>query len=185
MRIRTAHRAPQPRAPAKSPHPSIVADDVLFRIPHPEATHGLWVGRFYYLMKNYRRIFLPGNYALRVKRSKTGLGLFTEEPIKRGACIIEYKGRPVSEKEQYEDRGKYLFWTGKDTMINGNIPGNTARYINHSCAPNCEVDIRKRRIYVFALRNIKSGEELNYDYDTEYFEQHIKPKGCLCKKCTN
>lgn len=134
-------------------------------------------------MKKIRRVFTPGTYALRVGRSQSGLGLFAEEAIPRGACIIEYIGRPVSEKEQEENLGKYLFWTGRKTMIDGNIKENKARYINHSCAPNCEVDLRKQRIYVFAKRNIKKGEELNYDYDTEYFEMHIKPKGCRCQKC--
>jgi|SRR3989344_7820634 len=134
-------------------------------------------------MKKSRRIFTPGNYALQVQRSPTGRGLFTNDAIRKGACIIEYRGRPVSEKEQYENRGKYLFWTGKNTMIDGNIPGNKARYVNHSCAPNCEVDIRNQRIYLFAIQDIKAGTELNYDYDTEYFDQHIKPKGCLCQKC--
>ena len=134
-------------------------------------------------MKKIKRTFAPGGYALRVGRSLAGRGVFAEEAIPRGACIIEYKGRPVSDKEQYENRGKYLFWTGKDTMIDGNIPENTARFINHSCAPNCEIDLYRRRVYVFARRAIKAGEELNYDYDTEYFEQHIKPKGCRCTKC--
>jgi SET domain-containing protein len=128
--------------------------------------------------------FQPGPYLLRVARSRTGRGIFTESFIPKGSCIIEYLGRPVTEKEQYENRGKYLFWTSDTTMIDGNIKENTAKYINHSCIPNCEVDIYKKRIYVFAKRNIKVGEELHYDYDTEYFEQHIKPKGCLCHKCS-
>ena len=134
-------------------------------------------------MKKIKRIFKPQKCALRVKRSRTGLGMFAEETIPRGVCIIEYIGRPASKVEQKANRGKYLFWTSRNTMIDGNIRENKARYINHSCAPNCEIDIRNKRIYVFAKRNIKAGEELNYDYDTEYFEMHIKPKGCLCKKC--
>ncbi|MDO8624021.1 MAG: SET domain-containing protein-lysine N-methyltransferase [bacterium] len=134
-------------------------------------------------MKKIRRVFIPQKYPLQVRRSRTGRGVFTEAEIPRGACIIEYTGRPVGKKEQYENKGKYFFWTSSKTMIDGNIAGNTARYINHSCAPNCEVDLKKRRIYIFAKRKIKAGEELAYDYDTEYFEQHIKPKGCLCAKC--
>jgi SET domain-containing protein len=130
-----------------------------------------------------RRRFTPGGYALRVGRSQTGRGVFALEPIPKGACVIEYIGRPVSEKEQYENRGKYLFWTGRGSMIDGNVPGNTAKYINHSCAPNCEIDLKTKRIYIFALRKIKAGEELTYDYDTEYFDEHIKPRGCRCSKC--
>lgn len=121
-------------------------------------------------------------YAVRVKRSASGKGLFAAEAIPKGARIIEYTGRKVSEAEQYRDNGKYLFWAGKNLMINGNIPSNTARYINHSCVPNCEADGPEGRVYIWALRNIKAGEELTYDYGEEYFERHIKPKGCRCPK---
>lgn len=133
-------------------------------------------------MKKIRRRFLVQDFKLKVKRSVTGRGLFTVETIPRGACIIEYTGRKLSIKEQ-EKSGKYFFWTSSKAMIDGNIPSNTARFINHSCSPNCEVDLKEKRIYVFALKNIKAGEELTYDYDTEYFDEHIRPHGCLCTKC--
>ncbi len=134
-------------------------------------------------MKKIRRRFEPANIKLTVKRSATGgRGMFAGENIPRGTCIIEYTGRPLTLAEQDKD-GKYFFWTSSKTMIDGNIPSNKARFINHSCAPNCEVELKNKRIYIFTLRNIKAGEELNYDYDTEYFEAHIKPKGCLCTKC--
>jgi SET domain-containing protein len=104
--------------------------------------------------------------------------MFAFQPIPRGACIIEYTGVPVA-----EERGRYTFETGPGTMIDGNIPSNRAKYINHSCAPNCEIDINDRRVFVFAKRGIRAGEELTYDYDTEYFEEFIKPVGCRCAKC--
>src|SRR5262245_59327838 len=106
--------------------------------------------------------FAVGSFKLRVRKSKTGKGLFTESAIPKGACIAEYTGRPVSAEEQYKDMGKYLFWTSKTEMINGNVPGNTARYINHSCGPNCESDGPDGKVYIVALRNIKPGEELTY-----------------------
>jgi SET domain-containing protein len=134
-------------------------------------------------MRKSQRVFKTGDYALRVKRSRTGLGMFAEEAIPRGACIIEYIGRPATKKQIKENTGKYLFWTSDTTMIDGYVKENKARFINHSCRPNCEIDIKNRRIYVFAKRAIKAGEELNYDYDTEYFDMHLKPKGCLCEKC--
>lgn len=127
--------------------------------------------------------FVPHPYKLRVRRAATGRGLFTEEAIPKGACIIEYTGRPATLEEMARDDGKYLFWTGKTTMINGNIPSNTARFINHSCAPNCEADGPKRRIFIVARRDIKAGEELTYDYGKEYFDKHLKPKGCRCTAC--
>lgn len=121
---------------------------------------------------------------MRVGRSTSGKGLFAEESIPKGARIIEYTGKPVSEAEQYKDAGKYLFWAGKNLMINGNIPSNKARYINHSCTPNCEADGPEGRVYIWALRPIKKGEELTYDYGEEYFDRHIRPKGCRCPACT-
>jgi SET domain-containing protein len=134
-------------------------------------------------MKKIPRRFVPGAYDLAIRRSRTGRGLFTRESIPRGTCIIEYTGRPATEAQIKADTGKYLFETSPTTVIDGNIKGNTARFINHSCAPNCEIHIRKRRVYVFAKRAIRAGEELTYDYDTEYFDAIIKPRGCLCDKC--
>lgn len=126
-----------------------------------------------------------GIYKLRVKRATkgSGLGLFTEEDIPKGAYVIEYFGRDVPEKEQYTSNSLYLFEITKKKTIDGTIRENTARYINHSCRPNCEVEIRKGRVLVFAKRNIKKGEELGYDYGKEFFDEHIKPIGCKCVKC--
>ncbi len=128
--------------------------------------------------------YAVGNFSLRVKRSATGKGLFAGKEIPKGACVIEYVGRSVTEEEKRGDYGKYLFWTGKKTMIDGNIPSNTARYINHSCVPNCEADGPSGRVFILSLRKIKEGEELTYDYGEEYFDRHIKPKGCRCLKCS-
>lgn len=118
-----------------------------------------------------------------VKKSRSGLGLFTNAPIEKGGFIIEYFGPILTSKEADKRGGKYLFETNKNRFIDGSSRLNTARYINHSCRPNCEIDIKLGRIYVFALRKIKAGEELSYDYDTEYFDEHIKPFGCTCEKC--
>jgi SET domain-containing protein len=127
--------------------------------------------------------FLPGNFSLHIKRSQIGRGLFAGEKIPRGACIVEYTGRPATKAQMIANKGKYLFWTGRGTMIDGNISGNKARFINHSCAPNCEIDIKNRRVYIFAKRSIKQGEELTYDYGFEFFEAHILPYGCKCEEC--
>ena len=135
-------------------------------------------------MQKLPKKFTLGNFKLRVGRSKTGKGLFAEEKIPKGACIIEYIGKPVTGKEYETHPGKYLFETSKTTMIDGNIKENTAKYINHSCRPNCEIDIKQKRVFILAMRAIRAGEELNYDYDTEYFDAYIKPKGCKCNKCS-
>ena len=128
--------------------------------------------------------FEPIGYKLRIGRSRTGLGLYAGEDIKKGTCVIEYVGREISKDEQYTSRSKYLFEINSKKTIDGAVRTNTARYINHSCLPNCEIDIHKARVFVMAKKNIKAGEELNYDYDSEYFNEYIKPKGCLCQKCS-
>lgn len=134
-------------------------------------------------MSRQRSKYTVGNFKLQVRKSLTGKGLFTEEKIPKGACIIEYIGRSVSKEEEEKDNLKYLFWTSKTDVIDGNIKENTARYINHSCKPNCEADGPDGKVYILALHNIKTGEELTYDYGDEYFDVHIKPRGCKCVKC--
>ena len=122
-------------------------------------------------------------YNLKVKRSRSGLGLYTFDPIKKGACIIEYTGRMLTPEENKTVENQYLFRISRTKTLDGSPRSNTARYINHSCRPNCEIDVYRGRIYILANRNIKAGEELNYDYDTEFFDEWIKPKGCVCLKC--
>lgn len=122
---------------------------------------------------------------LRVRKAASGKGLFAEETIPKGALVIEYVGRPATEREIRLDSGKYLFWISARRMINGNIPENKARYINHSCAPNCEATGPTGRIFIRSLRRINPGEEITYDYGDEYFNKHIKPKGCRCIQCSS
>ena len=132
-----------------------------------------------------RRKFTPEKFALRIRRSRTGLGLFAEEKIPKRTCIIEYTGRKISAAEEYTSRSRYLFTVGRNHTIDGNTKTNTAKYINHSCAPNCEADVYKKKVYIFSLRTINAGEELTYDYGKEYFDDYIKPKGCRCLKCSS
>jgi SET domain-containing protein len=117
---------------------------------------------------------------LHVRRSAAGLGLYTDHPIKKGEVVIEYVGRVISKEEEDTSRSKYLFEVSKRKTIDGKPKWNKAGYINHSCRPNCEPEIRKGRVFIEAKRNIKEGEELGYDYGKEYFDEHIKPFGCRC-----
>lgn len=128
------------------------------------------------------RKFTPGHFDLKVKRSKAGLGLFALEDIPKGACIIEYKGKILTKKEEDESNSLYLFDAGGGVTIDGAPRWNTARYINHSCRPNTEIDIYKYRVFVMAKRRIKAGEEITYDYDKDYWKEYIEPKGCRCIK---
>ena len=119
-----------------------------------------------------------------IKRTASGLGLFALKPIPAGKKIIEYTGPLVSDAEvERRPNAKYFFGVNSKWTIDGTPRSNTARYINHSCRPNCEALISGRRVWIWSKRNIKAGEELSYDYGKEYFEDLIKPRGCKCKKC--
>lgn len=129
-----------------------------------------------------RAKYVPGEWKLAVKRSKAGLGLFALELIPKGACVIEYVGRELSEEETEKSKSKYLFEISKTKTIDGKPSINKAGYINHSCSPNCETSINKGRVFVMAIRNIKSGDELTYDYGKEYCVEHCVPCRCSAKK---
>ena len=134
-------------------------------------------------MKKRRSKYTPGGYTLRVRQSPTGRGLFADEDIPKGACILEYTGKPVSEEVAKRDLGKYLFEIAPRKTVDGNIPTNLARHINHSCVPNCEAVGPQDRVFIFSRKRIKAGTELSYDYGKEYFDEHITPRGCRCSKC--
>ena len=122
-------------------------------------------------------------YSLSVIKTLAGLGLKTNDDIKRDSFVIEYYGDLMDADDAYKKAGKYLFEINTKWVVNGAPRYNIARYINHSCRPNCRTDIRGKKIFVYAKRNIKAGEELNYDYGKEYFNDFIKSNGCKCSKC--
>ena len=128
---------------------------------------------------------LKENMRYAVKRSAAGLGLFARTGIKKGEFIIEYTGEHISEEEADRRGGMYLFSLGKGGVIDGRGRENLARYVNHACKPNCEAEYNEEdgRVRIYAIRSIKAGEELTYDYGKEFFDEYIKPKGCRCAVC--
>ena len=126
-----------------------------------------------------------------------GRGVFATGALKKGERIIEYLGERISHKEadrRYADEHEwsphtFLFLVDDKTCIDATHGGNTARWINHSCAPNCEIEDEDRRIFIHALRTIRRGEELMYDYNLVLDERHTpaakKAHPCFCgsKKC--
>src|SRR5262245_4664227 len=130
---------------------------------------------------------IPSKKPYRVGRSRTGLGLFATKPIKKGSKIIRYFGPILDSKKKEEDaiENKYLFELTNRWTIDGSIRENFARYINHACKPNAESDVkpRKRKVFIRAIKNIEPGEEINYDYGTDYFKAYLKPIGCKCDAC--
>jgi uncharacterized protein len=123
----------------------------------------------------------------RVGRSRTGLGLFATKPIKKGAKIVRYFGPLLDSRNKKHDaiENKYLFELNGRWTIDGSVRENVARYINHACKPNAESDVsaRKRKVVIRAIKNIEPGEEINYDYGTDYFKAYLKPIGCKCAAC--
>jgi hypothetical protein len=130
---------------------------------------------------------IPSNKPYRVGRSRTGLGLFATKPIKKGAKIVRYFGPLLDSKKKKDDaiENKYLFELNGRWTIDGSVRKNIARYINHACKPNAESDVkpRKRKVVIRAIKNIEPGEEINYDYGTDYFKAYLKPIGCKCDAC--
>ncbi len=126
-----------------------------------------------------------------------GRGVYALVPIKKGARIIEYLGDRISHGEadrRYEQKGEddghtFLFIASSRTVIDAGVNGNDARFINHSCAPNCETVIENSRVYIDAVRNIRPGEELGYDYQLTWestddpAELALYECRCGAKKC--
>ncbi len=133
-----------------------------------------------------RKPLLKPPFKLQVKRSSAGLGLYAGEVIPKGKYIIEYFGEIIDDPTADRRAGRYLFEVAKNVNIDGTLRENTARYINHACRPNCEIYFYKQRVKVRSLRKIKEGEELNYDYGTDYFEGIIGgKKHCRCPRCVD
>ncbi|CAG4884834.1 putative Histone-lysine N-methyltransferase [Georgfuchsia toluolica] len=97
-----------------------------------------------------------------------GKGVYATRRIRKDSAIIEYTGERVSEdeaNERYQDNpSTYLFMVDDDTFIDGLSGGNEARFINHSCEPNCVAYLEDDRVVIHALKNIQPGVELTYDY---------------------
>ena len=113
----------------------------------------------------------PDSDFIRVGKSRIeGKGVFARRKIPKGTRIIEYKGkrRPVAdlvaERAETKPPHVYAFALHEGTIIDPMIRGNEARFINHSCQPNCEAYTFDDRVYVYAMRDILRGEELTFDY---------------------
>ena len=121
---------------------------------------------------------------MRVRRSRVhGRGVFALRRIRKGTRIIEYLGDRVSHRQadlRYEhkdisDNHTFLFIVDRSVVIDGGANGNDARFINHSCDPNCESLIEDRRVFIEAVATIQPGEELTYDYQIQ--REHDDPPG--------
>jgi SET domain-containing protein len=134
-----------------------------------------------------------GGRRIQVRRSGVhGKGMYAVEPLKKGEVLIEYKGEIISWDEALrrhphdpaDPHHTFYFHIDDERVIDAKYGGNAARWINHSCAPNCEADEADGRVFIKALRNIKAGEELFYDYglviDERYTPKLKKQYECRC-----
>jgi len=127
----------------------------------------------------------------KVKKSNIdNRGLYAARNIKAETIIIYYKGKLITKNEteknpKYDnEKAIYLFNLNSRYDLDGDFEYNTARLINHSCQPNCEVAGKGLKLWIFALRDIKKGEELSYDYGFGY-DENYKDFPCKCgsKNC--
>ena len=110
-----------------------------------------------------------------------GQGLFAAQDIPQGTRIIQYVGEKISSRERARRLATgnvYIFHLTYRYAIDGQTLENTARYINHSCDPNCEVDQTHGTLWIIALRDIHEGEELSYNYG--YDAQNYQENPCTC-----
>jgi SET domain-containing protein len=126
------------------------------------------------------------------RSSIQGLGGFARRDIPKGTRIIEYVGEKISNAEsdrRYDNdtmtrHHTFLFTLNSRTIVDAAVDGNAARFINHSCEPNCEAIIERGHIYIYAKRPIAAGEELLYDYqyewDSEYTKEDLLFYQCRC-----
>jgi SET domain-containing protein len=115
-----------------------------------------------------------------------GKGVFALCPIKKGERILEYKGEVIGWPEALrrhphdpaQPNHTFYFTLDDDHVIDGKVGGNSSRWINHSCAPNCEAELvegkGRPRVYIETRRNIKAGEELFFDYGLVIDERHTR-----------
>jgi SET domain-containing protein len=112
---------------------------------------------------------------LEKRRSKIhGWGAYATQPISKNTRIIDYAGEKISNQESLKREARYIkqghIWCFKltnRTVIDAGVGGNDARFINHSCRPNCYIHIVDGTIWIRAARAIRRGEELTYNYNTD------------------
>jgi SET domain-containing protein len=123
-----------------------------------------------------------------------GRGVFATRTIRKGSKIVEYRGIRISEaaanrqpvRDPKDPHHTFLFQLSDGTIIDAGTRGNRARWINHSCAPNCEsVEYADGRIFIHARRTIRAGEELGYDYrivvEGKISTRDRRAYACACK----
>ena len=127
----------------------------------------------------------------KIKKSKIdNRGVYAAQNIKAGKIVIHHKGKIITKKEtdknpKYDnDKAIYLFNLNSRYDLDGNFEQMRVSSKNHKCKPNCEVEGKGLKLWIFALRDIKKGEELSYDYGFGFDEDYKQfPCKCSSKNC--
>jgi SET domain-containing protein len=140
-----------------------------------------------------KKISPSSNRRIQTRRSGVhGKGVFAVQDIAEGETLMEYVGEVISWAEAQarhphdptDPNHTFYFHIDENHVIDALFGGNSSRWINHACAPNCEAEERNGRIFIKALRNINAGEELNYDYgliiDERYTAKLKAEYPCWC-----
>lgn len=121
---------------------------------------------------------------IRKRSALHGRGVFAAEAINKNTRIIDYSGELITNRQSEAREDRYLsrgciwvFRVNRNWSRDAHVGGNIARFINHSCKPNCWIEVVDKTIWVRAARNIRKGEELTYDYNTE----GDKAISCRCR----
>jgi SET domain-containing protein len=115
-----------------------------------------------------------------------GLGGFAKQDLPNGTPLIEYVGEKIAKDESARRCGsnnEYIFSLDDQYDIDGKVDWNLARFINHSCAPNCEAEVREGRIWIVAARDIRAGEELTFNYGFDLEDYRNYPCRCGAPDC--
>jgi uncharacterized protein len=115
-----------------------------------------------------------------------GLGGFAKAAICRGTRVVEYVGERISKSDSVrrcEQNNEYVFTLNDEQDLDGNVAWNPARFLNHSCAPNCEAELDDDHIWIIAARDIHAGEEITFNYGYDLVDYHDYPCRCGSSRC--
>jgi len=115
-----------------------------------------------------------------------GLGGFAKADICKGTRIVEYLGERISKSDSVrrcEQNNEYVFTLNDEQDLDGNVAWNPARFLNHSCAPNCEAELEDDRVWIIAARDIRAGEEITFNYGYDLVDYRDYPCRCGSPSC--
>lgn len=115
-----------------------------------------------------------------------GVGGFAKADLPAGARVLEYLGEKIDKEEsarRCEANNVYIFSLNDKQDIDGNVEWNPARFLNHSCSPNCEAQLEDNRIWLVTLRQVKAGEELTFNYGFDLQDYREYPCHCGAPAC--